>query len=33
MMRWTLSYLIYIPLELAISELIIAAVVHFAGEK
>jgi hypothetical protein len=31
MMRWTLSYLIYTPLELAISELMIAAVVHFAG--
>jgi hypothetical protein len=31
MMRWTLSYLIYTALELAISELILAAVVSYAG--
>jgi hypothetical protein len=31
MMRWTLSYLIFTPLELAISELILAAVVHLTG--
>ncbi len=30
MMRWTLSYLIYTPVELAISELILASVVYFS---
>ena len=33
MMRWTLSYLIYTPLELAICELILAAAVHMAVGK
>jgi len=32
-MRWTLSYLIYIPLELAITEFIVATVVHVAGRS
>jgi hypothetical protein len=32
-MRWTLSYLIYIPLELAITEFIVATVVHVAGRN
>jgi len=32
-MRWTLSYLIFIPLELAISEFIVSAIVCAAGRS
>jgi hypothetical protein len=32
-MRWTLSYLIFIPLELVINEIILAALLHVIGVK